>query len=171
LRAEVFAGGGEEIEEIVADNDSTDRTAEVAAAHGARVVHVAKRRIGAARNGAARVARGEILCFIDADSAVHPQTFDAIDERMKSDRYVWGVTGARLDRKSIRHSGHALHVHADGLDHRPDIGLSFFAAAKISKLSAATTRIASTRKTCSFRWRCAVRPCSRGQQLTRVCLK
>jgi len=67
----------------------------------ARVVHVAKRRIGAARNGGARAAAGEIFCFIDADSAVHPQTFNAIDEKMKSGRYVWGVTGARLERKSV----------------------------------------------------------------------
>ena len=85
----------------MADNDSTDRTAEVAAAHGAQVVHIARRRIGAARNGAARLAQGEILCFIDADSAVHPQTFNAIDERMKNRRYVWGVTGARLERTSL----------------------------------------------------------------------
>ncbi|HEU5236540.1 MAG TPA: glycosyltransferase [Pyrinomonadaceae bacterium] len=96
-----YAGGRDQVEVIVADNDSTDGTAEVAAAHGATVVHVAKRRIGAARNGAAKTAQGEILCFIDADSAVHPQTFNAIDERMKSDRYVWGVTGARLERKSL----------------------------------------------------------------------
>jgi len=96
-----YLGGRNQIEVVVADNASTDRTAEVASAHGARVVHVAKRRIGAARNGGARAAVGDILCFIDADSAVHPQTFNAIDEKMKSGRYVWGVTGARLERKSV----------------------------------------------------------------------
>jgi glycosyltransferase involved in cell wall biosynthesis len=120
-----YSGGREEIEVIVADNDSTDRTSEVALSHGARVVHVAKRRIGAARNGAARTAQGEILCFIDADSAVHPQTFNAIDERMKSGRYVWGVTGARLDRKSfalvVTHYMFMPMVWTTGLD----IGLSF----------------------------------------------
>ena len=96
-----FSGGPNQIEVIVADNDSTDRTAEVAAAHGARVFHVAKRRIAAARNGGARFARGEILCFIDADSAIHPQTFNAVDEVMKTGRYVWGVTGAKMERMSI----------------------------------------------------------------------
>ena len=74
-----YSGGADEIELIVANNQSTDRTAEVALAHGARVVNVEKRRIAAARNGGARAAGGEILCFIDADSALHPQTFDAID--------------------------------------------------------------------------------------------
>jgi len=96
-----YSGGRDQIEVIVADNLSTDRTAEVAAARGARVVTVAKRRIAAARNGGARAASGELLCFIDADSAVHPRTFDTIDEAMKSGRYIWGVTGAVLERKSF----------------------------------------------------------------------
>ena len=51
-----YSGGRDQIEVVVADNASTDRTAEVASEHGARVVHVAKRRIGAARNGGARTA-------------------------------------------------------------------------------------------------------------------
>ena len=96
-----YSGGHEEIEVIVANNNSTDATAEVAAAHGARVVHVPKRRIAAARNGGARASRGEILCFIDADSAIHSQTFNAIDEAMKTGRYIWGVTGGILERKSF----------------------------------------------------------------------
>ncbi len=96
-----YSGGAEEVEVIVADNDSTDTTASIAAAYGARVIHVAKRRIGAARNGAARVACGDIFCFIDADSAVHPRTFDVVDECMRTGRYIWGVTGARWERKSI----------------------------------------------------------------------
>lgn len=96
-----YSVGPDQIEVIVADNDSTDATAEVAAAHGAQVVRVAKRRIGATRNGGARASRGEILCFIDADSAVHPQTFNAIDKTMASGRYVAGSSGAKLERKSF----------------------------------------------------------------------
>ena len=96
-----YSGGPDQVEVIVADNDSTDATAEVAALRGARVVTVAMRRIAAARNGGARVARGEILCFIDADSAIHPQTFDEVDRAMKTGRYVWGVTGATMERKSL----------------------------------------------------------------------
>jgi glycosyltransferase involved in cell wall biosynthesis len=96
-----YSGGPDGVEVIVADNCSTDRTAEVAAAHGARVVRVEKRRIAAARNGGGHAAHGEIVCFIDADSALHPQTFNAIDQAMKTDRYVWGVTGFVLERKSF----------------------------------------------------------------------
>ena len=96
-----YSAGPEEIEVIVADNDSTDRTAEVAVARGARVVTVKKRRIAAARNGGGRAARGEVLCFIDGDSALHPLTFDVIDQAMNSGRYVAGSTGLTLERKSI----------------------------------------------------------------------
>jgi glycosyltransferase involved in cell wall biosynthesis len=120
-----YFGGSQQIEVIVADNDSIDTTAEVAVVGGARVIHVAKRRIAAARNGAARAARGEILCFIDADSAIHPQTFDAVDAAMKTGRYVWGVTGAALERKSfpllLTHYMFMPMVWLTGLD----IGLSF----------------------------------------------
>ncbi len=104
-----FSGGADQIEVIVADNSSTDSTAEVAAAHGARVVTITKRCIAAARNGGARAGGGEILCFIDADSAVHPETFNAIDQAMKSGRYIWGVTGA------VRSYGHLLCGDADGV--------------------------------------------------------
>lgn len=96
-----YSGGPAEIEVIVADNDSNDCTAEIAAAHGARVVTVQKRRIAAARNGGGHAAEGEIVCFIDADSAVHPQTFDAIAASMASGRYVGGSTGLTLERKSF----------------------------------------------------------------------
>lgn len=96
-----YSGGSSAIEVIVADNDSSDRTAAVAVAHGARVVTVMKRRIAAARNGGGHAARGEIVCFIDGDSAVHPQTFDAIDRAINGGRYVAGSTGLTLERKSL----------------------------------------------------------------------
>jgi glycosyltransferase involved in cell wall biosynthesis len=96
-----YSGGRDAVEVIVADNQSTDRTAAVAASLGARVVRVEKRCIAAARNAAGRAAGGEILCFIDADSAVHPQTFDAIEQALASGRYIGGSTGLRLERKSL----------------------------------------------------------------------
>ena len=96
-----YSGGAAEVEVIVADNDSNDRTAEIASARGARVVGVEKRRIAAVRNGGGHSARGEIVCFIDADSAVHPQTFNAIESTIASGRYGGGSTGLTLERKSF----------------------------------------------------------------------
>lgn len=61
---------GEPFEMVVADDASTDGTAIVASASGARVVSVAQRRISAARNAAARAGRGDRLVFVDADTLV-----------------------------------------------------------------------------------------------------
>ena len=60
----------EPFEVLVADDASTDRTAEVAESHGARVVAVSHRQIAATRNAGAREATGEMLFFIDADTIV-----------------------------------------------------------------------------------------------------
>lgn len=125
VAASNYSGGRDQIEVVVADNDSTDGTAEVAKQHGSHVAHVAKRRIAAARNGGARAASGEILCFIDADSAIHPQTFNEIERVMSTQRYVWGVTGAVPERRSfallVTHYMFMPMVWLTGLD----IGLSF----------------------------------------------
>ena len=86
---------------IVADNSSTDRTASIAAERGCDVVRVDKRVIGAARNGGGRVARGEIVCFVDADMRIHAQTFNAIDRALEDPRIVAGATGAWPERWSL----------------------------------------------------------------------
>jgi glycosyltransferase involved in cell wall biosynthesis len=95
-----FHGGADAVEVIVADNGSTDGTAALAAARGCRVVRVDKRCIGAARNGGAAVAAGEVLCFIDADTQVHADTFNVIDQRMATGRCAGGATGWTLERWS-----------------------------------------------------------------------
>ncbi|WP_221031365.1 glycosyltransferase [Actomonas aquatica] len=53
---------------IVCDNNSTDRTAAIAADHGAHVVFEPINQIARARNTGTSVARGRWLLFIDADS-------------------------------------------------------------------------------------------------------
>jgi glycosyltransferase involved in cell wall biosynthesis len=58
---------------VVADDGSTDRTAELARAAGARVVPVAHRQIAAVRNAGARATVAPWLVFVDADTWV-PET-------------------------------------------------------------------------------------------------
>ncbi|MFO0962842.1 MAG: glycosyltransferase [Phycisphaerales bacterium] len=64
---------GRPFELVVVDDASTDRTAEVAAAAGARVVRVERRQIAAVRNEGARATRAPWLVFCDADTFV-PET-------------------------------------------------------------------------------------------------
>jgi glycosyltransferase involved in cell wall biosynthesis len=54
-------------EVVVVDNGSTDRSAEIAAEHGARVVHEARRGYGSAYLAGLAAARGELLVLADAD--------------------------------------------------------------------------------------------------------
>ncbi|MBI1783991.1 glycosyltransferase [Candidatus Sumerlaeota bacterium] len=96
-----YRGGAEAVEVIVADDASTDRTAEIARARGCVVQFVEKRVIAASRNGGARAARGEFLCFCDADMRIHPETFNVIEDRMDSGKVVAGATGVRLERMSL----------------------------------------------------------------------
>lgn len=93
-------GGADGVELIVADNASTDATAEIAGRYGCRVAPVAKRAIAAARNGGAALARGAILCFIDADMQVHPQTFNAIEATLRAGGAIGGASGVRPERWS-----------------------------------------------------------------------
>ena len=87
---------GELCEIIVVDDGSTDRTAEIAAAHGARVVSVNVRQIGAARNAGARVATGELLVFVDADTLVPPEVLRGAVAAFRAGA-VGGGSGARQD--------------------------------------------------------------------------
>ena len=57
------------LEVIVVDDSSSDGTAAVARAHGARVIQVDGRRFaGGARNAGWEVATGELIVFLDADA-------------------------------------------------------------------------------------------------------
>ncbi|HLQ78078.1 MAG TPA: glycosyltransferase, partial [Terriglobia bacterium] len=58
-----FTRRGWESELIVCDNNSTDRTAEIARAAGAEVVFEPRNQISRARNAGARRASGEWLIF------------------------------------------------------------------------------------------------------------
>lgn len=83
---------------IVVDDASTDATAEIARQFEARVVPVNFRHIAAVRNAGARVARGEILFFVDADTQISARhVMDALD--CLTSGYVGGSARIAVDRK------------------------------------------------------------------------
>ncbi len=57
---------------IVADNGSTDGSAQVAAAHGAQVIAVPQRGFGAAAHAGLCAATADVVCFLDADGSFDP---------------------------------------------------------------------------------------------------
>ena len=64
----------EQYEIIVADDASTDRTAEIARSLGARVERVNYRQIAGTRNAGVRASVGEFIFFVDADTLINPRT-------------------------------------------------------------------------------------------------
>jgi GT2 family glycosyltransferase len=80
-------------EVIVVDDGSSDRTSEVAQAHGAKVVRLEPAGgLGAARNAGVRVAEGKIVAFTDDDCEPAPDWLSAIAAAF-SDPQLDGVSG------------------------------------------------------------------------------
>jgi glycosyltransferase involved in cell wall biosynthesis len=73
---------------IVADDASTDDTAVIAEAAGARVVRVAHRHIAATRNAGARAAGGDRFVFVDADTLIDATVLGAAMQALDA-----GVSG------------------------------------------------------------------------------
>lgn len=90
-----------QIEIVVVNNCCTDNTEKIARKYGAKVVFEKERRIASVRNKGAKVAKGEIIGFIDADSLVTPNMFNSIDEAMSSGKYIGGGTIIKFGRMSI----------------------------------------------------------------------
>ena len=92
-----FAAAGWTSELIVCDNNSTDRTAEIAAAAGAIVVFEPINQIARARNTGAAAATGDWLLFVDADSFPTRELFADVVEVIASGTCVAGGSTVRVD--------------------------------------------------------------------------
>jgi glycosyltransferase involved in cell wall biosynthesis len=73
ITAQTYSG----VEVIVIDDGSTDATRTIARLHGARVLENKPGRRGPAfgRNRGAKAARGELVCFLDADCVIEDTSF------------------------------------------------------------------------------------------------
>lgn len=94
---------GSVYEIIVADGESDDGTADVAAAHGAVVVTCEPGR-GGQLNAAADRATGDVLLFVHADTVLPDGFGEHVMRVLEQDGVVAGAFGLRIDapQKSLR---------------------------------------------------------------------
>ena len=79
------------VEIVVVDNQSGDRTADVARSFGATVIQEAVHNVARVRNAGANVARGDVLVFVDADTAVPRRFLERIAEAMTDSACMGGT--------------------------------------------------------------------------------
>jgi glycosyltransferase involved in cell wall biosynthesis len=91
--------GGWEL--IVCDNHSTDGTAGIARAAGARVVFEPHNQISRARNAGAATAAGEWIVFVDADSTPSRALFEDLREAIDSGLVLAGGSTIAADSNAL----------------------------------------------------------------------
>ena len=103
-------GGSGDVEVIVVANRCTDRTAEVAADFGARIVENDARSIAQVRNAGVRASRGEIVVTVDADSVMSESSLREVREMLENGGCIGGGTRVRFDRMSAGIFFSAMYV-------------------------------------------------------------
>jgi glycosyltransferase involved in cell wall biosynthesis len=83
-------------EVIVVANGCKDRTAEVARNHCHQLIVLSQKGLGVARNLGARMAKGELLLFLDADTILEPGSLKGIAESF-SQAHAAGTVQGRPD--------------------------------------------------------------------------
>lgn len=93
-------------EVILVDNDSQDRTVQIAADFGAKVCRESEHNISRVRNTGAKNATGDILIFVDADTLVPASLFQAIADEMKDEKCFGGAVSVafeEFERKWVKY--------------------------------------------------------------------
>jgi glycosyltransferase involved in cell wall biosynthesis len=99
---------------VVADDASSDATAELARQGGARVVSVNNRQIAKTRNAGARAAAGDRLIFVDADTRVNADVVRAALASMDAG-VVGGGAAARFDDTAPPYAHRMLRLVAGSM--------------------------------------------------------
>jgi len=95
--AGAFEARGWTSELVVCDNNSTDRTADIARSNGATVVFEPLNQISRARNAGAARASGDWLVFVDADSQPSRELFDDAAAEIEGGRCLAGGSTVRFE--------------------------------------------------------------------------
>jgi glycosyltransferase involved in cell wall biosynthesis len=90
---------------LVVDNGSSDGSAELAAALGARVVHEPRRGFGAACFTGLTAARTDVVCFMDCDGSLDPADLEAVSAPV-----LGGVADLSLGARRPERNAFPLHA-------------------------------------------------------------
>ncbi len=85
---QAIADSGISCEIIVADDRSSDQTAQIAREMSVTVCHANCRQIAGARNAGARAAKGDVFLFVDADTLITSESLIAVHDAIEQ-----GATG------------------------------------------------------------------------------
>jgi glycosyltransferase involved in cell wall biosynthesis len=103
---------------IVVANGCTDRTPEIARRRCHRLIVLSQKSLGVARNLGARMARGELLLFLDADTILEPMALRRIAEDFSPANAAGTVKGCPDDPRlayrliySLKNFVHYWRVH------------------------------------------------------------
>lgn len=98
LAAKYYSGT---VEIIVVCNRCTDKTAETAQTHGAKVILNEDRCIASVRNAGIRAANGDVIVTIDCDNRMTKGTLREIAFLLKTGSYIGGGAPIRFERYSF----------------------------------------------------------------------
>lgn len=93
---------GATAEIIVVDNNSADRTGDIARENGARVVFEPVNNIGKARNAGAKAAAGKYIAFCDADNQVTENLVTLIHDHLEDPKIAGGGTWIEPERRNLK---------------------------------------------------------------------
>ena len=85
---------------IVVDNESADKTKQIAESFGAKVVSESEHNIARVRNTGAKNAGGDVLVFIDADTIIPKILFQKIARAMRDEKCFGGAVA--VDYETFR---------------------------------------------------------------------
>ncbi|MDQ6975059.1 MAG: glycosyltransferase [Mariprofundaceae bacterium] len=97
---QIIAATPEHGEVIVTDNNSTDRTADIAREHGATVVFEPFQQIATSRNAGAKRSTADYLFFVDADTLVTEELIRESLDALKTGAVSGGGALARFAKGS-----------------------------------------------------------------------
>ncbi|MBC2695901.1 MAG: glycosyltransferase [Desulfobacteraceae bacterium] len=75
---------------IVVDNNSTDNTSQIAKEYGVRLIYEPINRISSARNAGVKIAKGQFLIFLDADTFLSPDLLQKAISNLSSGKCCGG---------------------------------------------------------------------------------